>query len=163
MPPARVATTLAPACHPTMRRDARGPPRCARRLRARSSKSSGPGPVLPSNGTMTGPEFALFDTEIGRCGVAWSADGIAGLQLPESKELRTRARIEERFPGARESLPPPAIRRALDAITGLLRGQPIDLSDVPLDLNAVPPFHRRVYAMARSIPPGATVSYGELA
>jgi methylated-DNA-[protein]-cysteine S-methyltransferase len=112
---------------------------------------------------MTGPEFALFDTEIGRCGVAWSADGIAGLQLPESKELRTRARIAERFPGARESPPPPAIRRALDAITGLLRGQPIDLSDIPLDMASVPPFHRRVYTMARAIPPGATVSYGELA
>jgi methylated-DNA-[protein]-cysteine S-methyltransferase len=27
----------------------------------------------------------------------------------------------------------------------------------------VPPFHRRVYALARTIPPGATLSYGEVA
>jgi methylated-DNA-[protein]-cysteine S-methyltransferase len=27
----------------------------------------------------------------------------------------------------------------------------------------VPPFHQRVYAVARTIPPGATLSYGEIA
>ncbi len=32
-----------------------------------------------------------------------------------------------------------------------------------LDLEQVPPFHRRVYEVARTIPPGSTLTYGEIA
>ena len=34
--------------------------------------------------------FALFETVIGRCGIAWSGAGLSGLQLPESDEARER-------------------------------------------------------------------------
>jgi methylated-DNA-[protein]-cysteine S-methyltransferase len=107
--------------------------------------------------------FALFDTAIGRCGVAWSGRGLAGVQLPESREEATRARLARRFPAARESTPPPEVGRAVEAITALLRGEKQDLSAVRLDLEDVPAFHRRVYEVARAIPPGATLSYGEIA
>src|ERR1019366_5100165 len=56
-----------------------------------------------------------------------------------------------------------AVPRALDAIATLLRGESADLSAVLLDMNAVTPFHRRVYEVARTIPAGETSSYGELA
>jgi methylated-DNA-[protein]-cysteine S-methyltransferase len=55
------------------------------------------------------------------------------------------------------------VRRALEGIVALLRGEPGDLTEVTLDLDGVPPFHRRVYEVARGIPPGATLSYGEIA
>ena len=112
---------------------------------------------------MADHQFTLFDTTIGRCGIAWSDGGIAGVQLPEAREPATRARLLVRFPDAREAAPPPAIRRALDEIAALLRGEARDLSALPLDLTRVPPFHRRVYEAARAIAPGATLSYGELA
>ncbi|HSJ42036.1 MAG TPA: cysteine methyltransferase, partial [Xanthobacteraceae bacterium] len=35
--------------------------------------------------------FTLFDTEIGRCGIAWGDHGLVALQLPERDESRTRA------------------------------------------------------------------------
>src|SRR4029079_6784817 len=38
-----------------------------------------------------------------------------------------------------------------------------ELSAIALDMAQVPPFHRRVYEVARTIPPGATLSYGEIA
>ncbi|RZJ10583.1 MAG: MGMT family protein, partial [Haliea sp.] len=38
-----------------------------------------------------------------------------------------------------------------------------DLSDIPLDMAGVPPFHRRVYEIARAIPPGRVLTYGEVA
>src|SRR5207244_4465282 len=38
-----------------------------------------------------------------------------------------------------------------------------DLSAVALDMERVSPFHRRVYQVARTIPPGATLSYGDIA
>jgi methylated-DNA-[protein]-cysteine S-methyltransferase len=55
------------------------------------------------------------------------------------------------------------VRRAIDGIVALLRGEASDLSSVALDMERVPPFHRRVYDIARTIPPGATLSYGEIA
>jgi O-6-methylguanine DNA methyltransferase len=107
--------------------------------------------------------FALFDTAIGRCGIAWGGRGIVGVQLPEERELDTRARVLQRFPDAREAPPPPDVQRALDAIVALLRGDATDLCGIALDMDRVPPFHRRVYEVARTIPPGETLSYGEIA
>jgi O-6-methylguanine DNA methyltransferase len=113
--------------------------------------------------TMTAHGFTLFDTVIGRCGIAWGGRGVVGVQLPEARDLQTRTRVLQRFPDAREAPPPPDVQRALDGITALLRGEASDLSVVALDMDRVPPFHRRVYEVARTIPPGATLSYGEIA
>lgn len=107
--------------------------------------------------------FALFDTPIGPCAIAWNARGLAGVQLPEADAPQTRARIVQRFPGARELPPPPDLQHALDAIVALLGGETSDLSTVALDMDDVPPFDRRVYEVARTIPPGRTCSYGEVA
>lgn len=113
--------------------------------------------------------FALFDTVLGRCGIAWGAGGIVGVQLPEASEGDTRARILRRCPAAREALPPPAVRRAIDGIVALLHGdaevfpEAAGLPAVELDMDGVPPFHRRVYDLARTIAPGETMSYGAIA
>lgn len=107
--------------------------------------------------------FALFDTAVGACAIAWSARGIAGSQLPERSAAATRARMRRRFPGAPEAEPPAAVRPAVDAITALLRGEPADLSTLPLDWAGVSDFDRRVYEVARTVPPGGTIAYGEIA
>src|SRR5262245_15937325 len=108
-------------------------------------------------------DFVLFDTAIGTCGVAWGDRGLVGVQLPEPSAAETRARMRRRHPGARETSPPPHVRRAIDAITAHLRGQATDLSGIGLDMDGVPVFQRRVYDAARAIPSGATLSYGEIA
>jgi methylated-DNA-[protein]-cysteine S-methyltransferase len=107
--------------------------------------------------------FALFETAIGACGIVWSERGIAGVFLPESNERRTRERMLRRFPSAREATPPTPVQRAIEQIVVLLSGEPADLGDIVLDNEAIPDFNRRVYAIARSIPPGGTLSYGEIA
>jgi len=112
---------------------------------------------------MAAREFALFDTPIGRCGIAWGPRGVAGVQLPEEAEAATRTRMLQRFPAACESDPPAGVQRAVDAIGTLLRGGAGDLSGIALDMEGVPAFHRRVYEVTRTIPPGATLSYGDVA
>jgi O-6-methylguanine DNA methyltransferase len=107
--------------------------------------------------------FTLFDTAIGPCGVAWGESGITGVQLPEGSKEATRARLLVRFPDAAESRPPKVVVRAVEGIVALLEGRGGDLSGVALDLTGVPPFHAKVYALARAIPPGKTVTYGDLA
>jgi O-6-methylguanine DNA methyltransferase len=113
--------------------------------------------------TMTGHGFTLFDTALGRCAVTWSGRGIAAVQLPEPREPETRARVLQRFPDAREAPPPPEAQRAIAGITALLRGEASALDAIVLDMDRVPPFHRRVYEAARTIAPGTTLSYGDVA
>jgi O6-methylguanine-DNA--protein-cysteine methyltransferase len=107
--------------------------------------------------------FTLFDTAIGRCGLAWSARGVMGVQLPEADAAKTRDRLLQRFPEALEAKPEAEVKRAEDGIVLLLRGEPSDLSAIPLDMNSVPPFHRRVYDAARKLRYGTTATYGSLA
>ncbi|WHZ11405.1 MAG: Methylated-DNA--protein-cysteine methyltransferase [Burkholderiaceae bacterium] len=109
--------------------------------------------------------LALFDTAIGRCAIAWGERGIVGVQLPEASDAATLRRLR-RPPGAMDEVPPPPIRHAIDAVVALLRGaraEPDPLRAVPLDMEGVPPFHQRVYEVARAIAPGITLSYGEVA
>jgi methylated-DNA-[protein]-cysteine S-methyltransferase len=112
---------------------------------------------------MTTDGYTLFETAIGHCGLAWGERGIVGVQLPEADDRKTRARVMRRFSAPREAPPPPAVQRARDGIVALLRGEAVDLSAVTLDMDGVPAFHRRVYEVARTIPPGQTLTYGEIA
>lgn len=107
--------------------------------------------------------YTLFETSIGFCGLVWSEEGIAGVQLPEVNKKATEARVNARFSRAKEDAPPPFVKRAASRIVKLLDGQRSDLSDIVLDMRAVPPFHQRVYAVARKVAPGTTTSYGVLA
>jgi methylated-DNA-[protein]-cysteine S-methyltransferase len=107
--------------------------------------------------------FALFDTAIGRCAIVWSARGVAAFGFPEGSEQATRKRIAKRHPSAHEASPPADIQRVIDDIVALLAGEPRDLSAVAIDTDGMPEFNRRVYEIARSVPPGATLSYGEIA
>jgi methylated-DNA-[protein]-cysteine S-methyltransferase len=109
------------------------------------------------------PNFALFDTAIGWCGVAWSERGIVGVQLPEGGEQATRSRLRRRFPDAGEAVPPAHVQHVISQIVALLDGERPDLRQAVLDPAAVPDFNRRVYDVARSIPAGSTWTYGEVA
>ncbi len=108
-------------------------------------------------------QFALFETAIGVCGIVWTARGIAGVQIHDGSERATRARLVRRFAGAQEAAPPEKVQRAIDGIVQLLRGEKRDLSDVTLDVDRLPEFNRKVYDVARTIPAGETMTYGEIA
>lgn len=149
----------------------------------------------------SGPDIGqlLFDTPVGRCGLAWRGSAIAALQLPEADDAATRRRLRARLGPAEDgtlataptnttietpvgtaarreadaaALPPadvdlagvPAwVRDVVAQIGALLDGAPQRLADVPLDFRDVPAFARRVYALSRTLPPGRTLTYGELA
>jgi methylated-DNA-[protein]-cysteine S-methyltransferase len=69
-----------------------------------------------------------------------------------------------RFPSAVENNAPPVdIRSGIADIRRLLSGEKPDLLSVRIDEARVPEFNRRVYALARAIPPGETRTYGDLA
>jgi methylated-DNA-[protein]-cysteine S-methyltransferase len=112
---------------------------------------------------MAGRGYTIFDTAVGRCGIASGDAGILGVQLPEAREIETRRRMLRQYPDARELRPPLNVEIAIDGIVALLRGQPGDLSDVTLDMSGIQAFNQRVYAFTRTIPHGETRTYGEVA
>lgn len=109
------------------------------------------------------PGFCVFDTAIGFCGIAWGERGLLGVQLPLADEEGTRACMRQRFPGSPESNPAPEVQEIIARIQALLVGERDPLLDVALDMSDVPLFNRRVYEVTRAIPPGRTLTYGEVA
>jgi methylated-DNA-[protein]-cysteine S-methyltransferase len=107
--------------------------------------------------------YTLFDTAIGSCAIAWNDRGVVAFQLPDGSNSTTQNSLTSRVREAVQAEPPPATQRVIDAVTALLRGERTDLAFVPLDMEGLPDFHRRVYDVARTIPPGATMTYGEIA
>jgi len=114
-------------------------------------------------GSLRAQGFCLFATAIGPCGMAWTEDALAAVQLPEADADGTRRRLL-RYTGELPELAPPAfVQAAITRIQALLQGAQDDLSDLPLDFSGLPPFHRRVYEITRAIPPGEVRTYGEVA
>jgi methylated-DNA-[protein]-cysteine S-methyltransferase len=108
--------------------------------------------------------FHIFETVIGWAGLAWGDKGLIGAHLPEYETGNVRARMRARFPEAVETeVPPPAIQAAEADIRRLMKGEKPDLLDVAIDDDRVPEFNRKVYEIARAVPPGQTITYGEIA
>jgi methylated-DNA-[protein]-cysteine S-methyltransferase len=94
-----------------------------------------------------------FDTALGPCAVRWGDHGITGVLLP----VRQGRPIDD-------PLEVPAfVRHAISGMVAVLAGEAIDLRDVPIDHRDVDDFRRAVYTVTRTIPPGSTRSYGEIA
>jgi methylated-DNA-[protein]-cysteine S-methyltransferase len=108
-------------------------------------------------------QFCLFDTAIGPCALVWRDGRIVGAQLPEADVEVARRRLLRRFPGAEEAPAAAFVMQAIEDIRALLAGETRDLSHLPITLDGASPFERQVYEVALSIPPGETMTYGDVA
>lgn len=109
---------------------------------------------------------ALVPTPIGAIGLAWTERGLLFLQLPERTEKATLARMQKalvKTGASDEAAPPPRVADAIRRITRLLEGHAEDLSSIPVDLDRVPPFFRRVYEASRAVGRGEVRTYAEIA
>ena len=104
----------------------------------------------------------LFDSAVGRCGIAWRGDRVSAFALPGAGDAGTLAQLRRRHP-ATEGSATPTIVPWIQAVQRLLEGEPEDLRFIPLDLEQVPAFERRVYELLRAVGPGEVVTYGERA
>jgi methylated-DNA-[protein]-cysteine S-methyltransferase len=116
---------------------------------------------------MPAAHYALFDTSIGVCALAWTGQGICRVWLPEGDAgvvaLRASRGIAGEGASHWQGRPPGAVGHAVEAMTDLLGGGSPDLDGAPLDLGGCEPFEMEVYAVTRAIPRGNTLTYGEVA
>ena len=107
--------------------------------------------------------ITTFETAIGACGLAWGDDGIVAVALPEADAAGTAARLARRLPDAVAAEPTPPIAAVIADIIALMAGEPRELTGARLDLTGLPAFNLKVYEIARAIPPGETLTYGDIA
>src|SRR5262245_53216814 len=83
--------------------------------------------------------------------------------MHERTAERTRLQIQRAIPHAVEAPPPPIIAAAMTAVAALVAGERRAPVSCDLDMTGLPEFDRRVYAQARTIPAGETMTYGQIA
>ena len=104
--------------------------------------------------------YCLFETPLGSCGIAWSERGnsrtspaVILFQLPEATAKMTEAKIARHAGARKASAPPPRIAEIIEKVRKHLQGEAQDFRDIPVDLEGVGLFARKVYEAAR--PPTA--------
>lgn len=107
--------------------------------------------------------YVIFETAIGFAALAWRDQGFVGVRLPQASAEVSRASLMKRFADAAEAEPSPVAGRAIAGIRAVLRGEADDLRDVTIDITRVAELDARVYEIARMIPLGRTLTYGEIA
>ncbi|MFE6970251.1 methylated-DNA--[protein]-cysteine S-methyltransferase [Isoptericola sp. NPDC057653] len=111
-----------------------------------------------------GLAFCVFPTAIGHCALVWRSPAhVVGSTLPHGSADGTRDAVRRWYPAAHESSPEGVVVDAVSAVTALLGSGAGDLSGIDLDMSEVPDFDRRVYEVVRTIPAGATLTYGDVA
>ena len=107
--------------------------------------------------------YTLFPTALGTCGIAWRGEKVIATNLPEPTEDDIRNRLVRRSGGAEPGTPPQWVRQAIDAITALLASDPADLAFIPCDYGKVDDFRIKICELTRTISPGETITYGDIA
>jgi methylated-DNA-[protein]-cysteine S-methyltransferase len=107
--------------------------------------------------------FCTASTRLGALGIVWSDAGIVETWMHARSIDGARAHIRRGYPDGVEAVPPAAMTAAIGDILALLAGERRDLRGINLDMARVPEFDGRVYGAVRGIPPGSTMTYGEVA
>lgn len=105
---------------------------------------------------------ALFETAIGRCGIAWNPSGISAVAFPGASDAATRAALARRCTIG-DAAASGEIQHAIASITALLDGEPRELAALRVDDSGGDEFERSVWDAARTINFGETLTYGEIA
>lgn len=107
--------------------------------------------------------YCVFATAAGFCAIAWSDAGIARFHLPTSSAAATERSLRRRLVDAESATPPAAVSAVIEAAQRYFAGEPVDFSNVSLDLHGQNKFFLDIYAAARRVGWGQTTTYGSLA
>lgn len=112
---------------------------------------------------MPAMRYCLIETEIGPIGLAWSAEGLTRLQLPEKNRDATERRLLKRCADVEFASAHAAPPNIANFLARYAAGERVDFSAVPLDLTGIDDFGQSIYRATRAVAWGETTTYGALA
>lgn len=130
------------------------------------TRAADSGTAAPAGPRAAAPHAcAIFETALGPCGLAWCGEELTQVLLPAGGAQATARLLRHLCGGAEPAAPPwpPFVQHAVAAMRALLRGEAIELNDLPLAWSRVGAFERRVYEAAQRLGPGETCTYGDIA
>ena len=131
------------------------------RLYERTASQLGMTPDKYRRGAIAAPiRYTLADSALGRMLVAATDKGICAIQFADSDDELEHG-LKHEFPFAVRRRDDQAMRAWKEDLLRQMRGQKLNAA-LPLDIQATA-FQRRVWSCLRSIPFGATRSYGAVA
>ena len=107
--------------------------------------------------------YSLFDTTGGVCGIVWRGARIARFQLPARSAAETERNVLRRAYGAQHSEPTLDVERVIADVKRYFAGDPIDFSDIEVELSGQEDLFIQIYSAARRVGWGRTTTYGSLA
>jgi len=105
--------------------------------------------------------YDVFETDMGWVAIVGTEHGILRASLPESMPESALDAVQPEVGEAVHDPKQHVDSRAL--ITAYCAGEPVNLTDVPIDTRKISPFFRKAWDACRSIPAGETRSYRWLA
>jgi len=106
--------------------------------------------------------YTLLPTTLGPLGLGWGDAGIQRIYLPEATPDLTASRLEAKGYKKRRAVAK-ELEHSAKRIAQHLRGRPVDLGEVELDITWLPEVRQRIYTALRKVPSGTTLTYSELA
>jgi len=113
--------------------------------------------------------IAAAPAQFGHLGVAVAGKHVVGVSIGHRSDVDAAERLKKLLtssnddPGITAEADEQLLVDTLDRIVQFLNSAKDDFADVPISLDHLSPFQRRVAAACRAIPCGATQSYGQLA
>ena len=107
--------------------------------------------------------YYVFETALGFSAIAWHEAGIIRFRLPSSTAEDAERSMLRRLPGAVPAEPPPNVAAVIESAKRYFEGEPVDFSNVALDLTDQDEFFRTIYLHTRKLGWGQTTTYGALA
>ncbi len=105
--------------------------------------------------------WRVVETALGWMGLVFSSRGLRAATLP--RPSRAEAEAEAVALGGRAPAPPGLADEVARRLQDYARGLPVAFDDLPLDLEGLGPFRRRVLETLARLPRGQVTTYGELA
>lgn len=106
--------------------------------------------------------YALFETRVGPCGIAWGEAGLVAVQLPERDSATTEQRLRDKGVHGAEA-PSAEIADCIAGLQAYFEGEAVEFGGLPLDWRRVGSSDRAIYELLRQVPFGTMVTYGDLA
>ena len=106
-------------------------------------------------------KYTIFKTKWGYFGLASTDNGLLRTFLPAAGREKIKSQLLRYFPSAQYSKD--LFKSVQEQITAYFEGDCVDFRDIPVVLDGLGLFARRVLTACRDIEFGRTVSYGRLA